>query len=199
MRKIVLLISSISLVATSCANTPETTVEARSTVATVANVGEIANSENNESAPASTPAPSATNAPSVAQTAPPTAPPTVAPSAAQQTTNNSGEPVGDGTVLISTPQAAGGNDALVPVFFDFIATVTTGCANTDQGTVKLQWEVIGTESVSIAIGTDSQILRAGEPPAGSLDVPLDCAAGSTYFVIAANPSGRTVRSATVAP
>jgi predicted small secreted protein len=195
MRKIVLLISSISLVAASCADTPETTVEARSTVATVANVGEIANSENNESAPASTPAPSATNAPSVAQTAPPT----VAPSAAQQTTNNSGEQVGDGTVLISTPQAAGGNDALVPVFFDFIATVTTGCANTDQGTVKLQWEVIGTESVSIAIGTDSQILRAGEPPAGSLDVPLDCAAGSTYFVIAANPSGRTVRSATVAP
>jgi hypothetical protein len=102
-------------------------------------------------------------------------------------------------VLTSPPQTAGDNGALVPVFFGFSATTTTGCSNADPGTVELKWEVIGTESVSIAIGTDTQVFRTGEPPAGSLDVPLACAASSTYFVIATNPGGRTVRSATVAP
>ena len=214
MRRIVLLISAVSLAAASCTSAPESTVEARSTVTTIANVGEIANSENNETAPepqpasaapstavaspASTSAPLATVAPTAPPTVAPTAPPTVAPNPTQPATT-SVEPVGDGPVLTSPPQTAGDNGALVPVFFGFSATATTGCANADPGTVELKWEVIGTESVSIAIGTDTQVFRTGEPPAGSLDVPLDCAASSTYFVIATNPGGRTVRSATVAP
>jgi len=210
MRRIVLLISAVSLAAASCTSAPESTVEARSTVATIANVGEIANSENNETAPEPQPAsaapstavasPASTSAPlaTVAPTVAPTAPPTVAPNPTQPATT-SVEPVGDGPVLTSPPQTAGDNGALVPVFFGFSATATTGCANADPGTVELKWEVIGTESVSIAIGTDTQVFRTGEPPAGSLDVPLDCAASSTYFVIATNPGGRTVRSATVAP
>ena len=206
MRRIVLLISAVSLAAASCTSAPESTVEARSTVATIANVGEIANSENNETAPEPQPAsaapstavasPASTSAPLA--TVAPTAPPTVAPNPTQPATT-SVEPVGDGPVLTSPPQTAGDNGALVPVFFGFSATATTGCANADPGTVELKWEVIGTESVSIAIGTDTQVFRTGEPPAGSLDVPLDCAASSTYFVIATNPGGRTVRSATVAP
>lgn len=214
MRRIVLLIAAVSLAAASCTSAPESTIEARSTVATIANVGEIANSENNETAPepqpasaapstavaspASTSAPLATVAPTAPPTDAPTAPPTVAPNPTQPATT-SVEPVGDGPVLTSPPQTAGDNGALVPVFFGFSATATTGCANADPGTVELKWEVIGTESVSIAIGTDTQVFRTGEPPAGSLDVPLDCAASSTYFVIATNPGGRTVRSATVAP
>jgi hypothetical protein len=212
MRRIVLLISTINLIAASCTSAPEATVEARSPVVSA---GQMANSENNESAPtpqpdapASTaPSSSDTTVPAAASTSTPTA--TNAPSATaalpQQAADNGGEPVdggepvGDGPVLTSPAQAAGGNDPLAPVFFDFNAATATGCANADQGTVTLQWEVIGAESVSVAIGTDSQIFRTDEPPAGSLDVPFDCAASSTYFVIAANPSGRTVRSTTVAP
>ena len=206
MRRIVLLIFAISLVAASCTSAPEATVEAQSTIA---NADQIADAETNESAPtppsdtpastepsqsdttvrttASTSAPPTTNAPSVTATLP------------EPAADNGSEPVGDGPVLTSPPQTAGGNDPLTPVFFDFTATAATGCAHADQGTVTLQWEVVGTESVSVAIGTDSQIFRTGEPPAGSLDVPLDCVAGSTYFVIAENPGGRTVRSTTVAP
>jgi cytoskeletal protein RodZ len=218
MRRIVLLISAINLIAASCTSAPEATVEARSPVVSA---GQMANSENNESAPtpqpdapASTaPSSSDTTVPAAASTSTPTA--TNAPSATaalpQQAADNGDEPVGDadepvgdepvgdGPVLTSPAQAAGGNDPLAPVFFDFNAATATGCANADQGTVTLQWEVIGAESVSVAIGTDSQIFRTDEPPAGSLDVPFDCAASSTYFVIAANPSGRTVRSTTVAP
>jgi hypothetical protein len=181
----------------------------------------MANSENNESAPTPQPDAPASTAPSSSDTTVPAAASTSAPTATnassataalpQQAADNGDEPVGDadesvgdepvgdGPVLTSPAQAAGGNDPLAPVFFDFNAATATGCANADQGTVTLQWEVIGAESVSVAIGTDSQIFRTDEPPAGSLDVPFDCAASSTYFVIAANPSGRTVRSTTVAP
>jgi len=199
MRRIALLISALGLITASCTSTPEAAVEARSTVT---NLGEIADSENSESAPTpqpdtpASPAPS-TTAPAAASTSAPTA--TDASSVTQTAGDNDDQPVGDSPVLTSPAQTAGSNSALAPVFFDFNATAAIGCANADQGTVTLQWEVIGTESVSVAIGTDSQILRTGEPPAGSLDVPFDCAAGSTYFVIAANPDGRTMRSTTVAP
>jgi hypothetical protein len=212
MRRIVLLISAINLIAASCTSAPEATVEARSPVVSA---GQMANSENNESAPTPQPDAPASTAPSSSDTTVPAAASTSAPTATnapsataalpQQAADNGGEPVdggepvGDGPVLTSPAQAAGGNDPLAPVFFDFNAATATGCANADQGTVTLQWEVIGAESVSVAIGTDSQIFRTDEPPAGSLDVPFDCAASSTYFVIAANPSGRTVRSTTVAP
>ena len=206
MRRIVLLISTINLIAASCTSAPEATVEARSPVVSA---GQMANSENNESAPTPQPDAPASTAPSSSDTTVPAAASTSAPTATnapsataalpQQAADNGDEPVGDGPVLTSPAQAAGGNDPLAPVFFDFNAATATGCANADQGTVTLQWEVIGAESVSVAIGTDSQIFRTDESPAGSLDVPFDCAASSTYFVIAANPSGRTVRSTTVAP
>lgn len=205
MRPVVFLLSAVSLIAAGCASAPEATVEARSTVA---NVGEIADSEDSESvltpqpdAPGSTAPSSSTTTVQAVPTAASTSAPstTQAPSVAQPAADNGSEPVGDGPVLTSPAQTAGGNDSLAPVFFDFNASAAIGCANADQGTVTLQWEVIGAESVSVAIGTDSQILGTGQPPAGSLDVPLDCAAGSTYFVIAENPGGRTVRSTTVTP
>jgi hypothetical protein len=211
MRGIFLLISAVSLIAVGCAGEPAATINAPSTVTEVVQIEASTDSESvptpqpevpgsttpissgtTVQTPASTSAPSGTNASSV--------PPAAA--------NDDGEPVGDGPVLTSPPQTTEGdtttepastNGALAPVFFGFGAAATTGCADADPGTVTLQWEVAGTESVSVAIGTDSQIFRTGQPPAGSLDVPLDCAGDSTYFVIAENPGGRTVRSTTVAP
>ena len=61
-----------------------------------------------------------------------------------------------------------------------------------------RWEVIGSEAVDIAIGSATKIFRLAQPPAGSLDVPLDCADGSTYFVVARNADGATTRSVNMA-
>jgi hypothetical protein len=215
MRGIFLLISAVSLIAAGCAGEPAATIDAPSSVTEVVQIEASADSESvptpqpevpgsttpsssgtTVQTPASTSAPSGANAPSVPAAAAPTA------------ANDDGEPLGDGPVLTSPPQTTEGdtttespstNGALAPVFFGFGAAATTGCADADPGTVTLQWEVAGTESVSVAIGTDSQIFRTGQPPAGSLDAPLDCSRGNTYFVIAENPGGRTVRSTTVAP
>jgi hypothetical protein len=228
MRGLFLLVAAVSLMTASCNREPTATINAASTATEIVQIEVSADGESvptpqpgapgsttpdssgtTVQTPASTSAPSDANAPSVEVTVQPTLQPTPQPIAA----NDNGEPVGDGPVLTTPPQPTEGdptqsetpieptssNGALAPVFFSFGATTTTRCDEADPGTITLQWEVAGTESVSVAIGTDSQIFRASQPPAGSLDIPLDCAAGGTYFVIAENPGGRTVRSATVAP
>jgi hypothetical protein len=140
-----------------------------------------------------------TRATSVATTPPPvTRPPTtVRPSTTEA------EVVGDGPVLTApgndgtseTPPAGGG---LMPVFFAIEATPTIGCASSNPGTARLRWEVIGSEAVDIAIGSATSVFRLAQPPAGTLDVPLDCTTGSKYFVIASNDDGSTTRSVSLA-
>lgn len=209
-REIVFLISAVSLIAAGCTSEPEATIEALSSVAEIAETQTFddtepvttpqpgaaeplppSSSDPTVQAPANTSAPSTANTPSIPATAPATAPPTTA--------NNDEEPVGDTPVLTSPPQSAGDEGGLAPLFFGFDAVTSIACSDVDPGTVTLRWEAVGAESISVAIGTDTQIFQAEQSPAGSLDVPLDCAGGSTYFVIAENPAGRTVRSTTVAP
>jgi hypothetical protein len=87
---------------------------------------------------------------------------------------------------------------LAPAFFALEATTSVACAVANPGTVELRWEVIGSEAVDIAIGSATKIFRLAQPPAGTLDVPLDCADGSTYFVVARNADGSTTRSVNLA-
>ncbi len=111
--------------------------------------------------------------------------------------------VGDGPVLTTPGEGDGAAEApgvgIVPIFFAIEATTTTACGGGGAGTVSLRWEVAGAETVDVAIGAADKIFRLGQPPAGTLDVPLDCAQGSRYFVVATNPEGTTTRSVTVAP
>ncbi len=113
------------------------------------------------------------------------------------------EVVGDGPVLTTPGEGDGAAQApgvgIVPIFFAIEATTTTACGGGGAGTVSLRWEVAGAETVDVAIGAADKIFRLGQPPAGTLDVPLDCAQGSRYFVVATNPEGTTMRSVTVAP
>jgi hypothetical protein len=135
------------------------------------------------------------------------APTTSTASAATTTTprpaTTEAEVVGDGPVLTSpgddsTSESPGIGGGLVPAFFALEATPTIDCSAADPGTAQLRWEVIGSETVDIAIGSATQIFRLAQPPAGTLDVPLDCADGSTYFVVASNAEGSTTRSVNLA-
>jgi uncharacterized protein YceK len=204
MRRIICLVFAAGLMNAGCASVPEAADAAPSTVAEIAEAAVIEGAQDSETALTSPPEAPTPAAPSIPATSTQTTPPIVSP----VETSTDDEPVGDGPVLTAPAQPAGGDTAsetpsassnLTPVFFGFNATTATGCADADPGTVTLQWEVIGTESVSIAFGNESEILSSGQPAAGSLDVPLDCAEGSTYFVVAENPGGRTVRSTSVAP
>jgi hypothetical protein len=126
----------------------------------------------------------------------------VAPTTTRPTTSEA-ELVGDGPVLTSpgddsTSESPGIGGGLVPAFFALEATPTIDCSAADPGTAQLRWEVIGSETVDIAIGSATQIFRLAQPPAGTLDVPLDCADGSTYFVVASNAEGMTTRSVNLA-
>jgi hypothetical protein len=131
------------------------------------------------------------------------APTTPRPATTTRPTATEAEVVGDGPVLTSpggngTPETPGAGGGLVPAFFALEATTTVACSAANPGTAKLRWEVIGTEAVDIAIGSATKIFRLAQPPAGTLDVPLDCADGSTYFVVASNAEGATTRSVNVA-
>lgn len=132
-----------------------------------------------------------------------TAPATTAKPRATSTTRpttTEAEVVGDGPVLTSpgSAESPGVGGGLAPAFFALEATPTVDCAAANPGTAQLRWEVIGTEAVDIAIGSATQIFRLAQPPAGTLDVPLDCADGSTYFVVASNGEGSTTRSVNLA-
>ncbi len=120
------------------------------------------------------------------------------------TTTTEAEVIGDGPVLTNSVgidnsgESPGVGTGLRPVFFALEATTTVRCADADPGTVRIRWEVIGTESVDVSVGFVGNVRRPDEPPSGTADLPLDCATGSQYFVIAENPDGETIRSVSVA-
>ncbi len=124
------------------------------------------------------------------------------PATTARPTTTEAEVVGDGPVLTSpgdsTSESPGIGGGLVPAFFALEATPTIDCSTANPATVQLRWEVIGSEAVDIAIGSTTGIFRLAQPPAGTLDVPLDCADGSTYFVVASNAEGSTTRSISLA-
>jgi hypothetical protein len=141
-------------------------------------------------APATTVAPQATAEPSTS--AAPTRSPAETTPSESATVTTEAEPVGDGPVLTSpvgnddSGESPGIGNGLRPAFFALEAT-----------TVNLRWEVIGAESVDVSVGAIGDIRSPDEPPAGTIELPLDCTAGSQYFVIAENPDGETIRSVTV--
>jgi hypothetical protein len=125
------------------------------------------------------------------------------PATTARPTTTDAEVVGDGPVLTfpdadDTSETPGIGGELAPAFFALEATTSVACAVANPGTVELRWEVIGSEAVDIAIGSATKIFRLAQPPAGTLDVPLDCADGSTYFVVARNADGSTTRSVNMA-
>lgn len=152
-------------------------------------------------APTTTVAPPATAAPSTS--AAPTQSPAATTPSETTTVTTEAEPVGDGPVLTSpvgnddSGESPGIGNGLRPVFFALVATTVVECADADPGTVSLRWEVIGAESVDVSVGAIGDIRSPDEPPAGTIELPLDCATGSQYFVIAENPDGETIRSVTV--
>lgn len=150
------------------------------------------------------PAVSATTSPAVTTTAATTTtaastttvPTTAAPTTTPPTTAPEPDPIGDGPVLSGQPDGEAGapSSGLAPAFFVFEAAREVECTPTASGTAILRWEVIGAETVDIAIGSADEIFRLAEPPAGALEVPLGCTDGSTYFVTASNADGSTTRS-----
>lgn len=200
-----------------CTSSPADTIEAQNSSG--GSRGEITGGEIiisadlNDGVPADTtgstvappaPASSTTVAPSTSAAAAastPTATTARVPETTRPTTTEA-EVVGDGPVLTSpgenTSESPGLDGGLVPVFFALEATTTVDCATANPGAAELRWEVIGSEAVDIAIGSATKIFRLGLPPAGTLDVPLDCADGSTYFVVASNAEGATTQSAYLA-
>lgn len=124
-------------------------------------------------------------------------------SAGSPTATSEARVIGDGPVMTdpmrngNSGESPGADNGLRPVFFALEATTTVKCADTDPGSVRLRWEVIGAETVDISIGFVGDIRQADQPPAGTIDLPLDCQTGSQYFVVAENPDGETVRSVTV--
>lgn len=156
-------------------------------------------------APATTSAPPATTTSSAAPStsAAPTPLPAVTTPSETTTATTEAEIVGDGPVLTSpigndnSGESPGIGNGLRPVFFALEATTVVECADADPGTVSLRWEVIGAESVDVSVGAIGDIRSPDEPPAGTINLPLDCTAGSQYFVIAENPDGETIRSVTV--
>ncbi len=202
---------SVSALA-ACTSTPEDTIEPPNSAGGEITGGEIiVGGDLNDDAPIETtsltveppaPATSSTTEPAASTVAPNPATtrattPATTPAITAQPTTTEAEVVGDGPVLTS-PGTDGTSEApgvgLVPAFFALEATPTVDCTAANPGTVQLRWEVIGSETVDIAIGTATQIFRLAQPPAGTLDVPLDCAEGSTYFVVASNAEGSTTRS-----
>ncbi|NND73855.1 MAG: hypothetical protein HKN44_02510 [Ilumatobacter sp.] len=95
--------------------------------------------------------------------------------------------------------------ALVPAFFAFDVSDPGPCPEPSEADaaaqpaapaeVTLRWEVIGTESVDVAIGDVGAVYRAALPPAGSLTVAHQCPGPTSYFVVAENPDGRSVMEA----
>ncbi len=178
--------------AAGCGSSPEATIvpptapPPSSTIAAGLPIAPAASS----TAPAMTAEPTTTITPAaddaVATTAPP--PPRTAPA----TTTVSTRPATTTTAATSDPTAGG---ALLPAFFAFEVSEPGPCAESAP-TVTLRWEVIGTESVDIAIGTVDAVHRADLSPAGSLTVPHPCPGPVSYFVVAENPDGRSVREAT---
>jgi hypothetical protein len=152
-------------------------------------------------APATTVAPQATVEPSTS--AAPTRSPAETTPSESATVTTEAEPVGDGPVLTSpvgnddSGESPGIGNGLRPAFFALEATTVVECADANPGTVNLRWEVIGAESVDVSVGAIGDIRSPDEPPAGTIELPLDCTAGSQYFVIAENPDGETIRSVTV--
>lgn len=149
------------------------------------------------------PATSSPAAPTTPATRSSTTASTVPRPATTTTTTTEAEVVGDGPVLTapgrdSTAATPGVGGGLVPAFFAIEATATVACTTANPGTAQLRWEVIGTEAVDVALGSATNIFRNAQPPAGTLDVPLDCAIGSTYFVVATNAEGSTTRSVKLA-
>ena len=142
-----------------------------------------------------------------ATTRPASTPPTTRPprsdSGGSSTATTDAAVIGDGPVLNNPVgdddfgESPGIGNGLVPVFFVLEATTKVGCGTANPGSVTLRWEVIGAESVDISIGFVGDIRHPDEMPAGTIDLPLDCATGSQYFVIAENPDGETIRSVTV--
>ncbi len=142
-----------------------------------------------------------------------TTPPTTrAPSTTSSANNSSGGAstatteapvIGDGPVLTvpvgidDSGESPGVGTGLKPVFFALEATTKVACNIASPGTVSLRWEVIGVETVDIAVKTTGNIRSADQPPAGTIDLSLDCTNGSQYFVVAENPDGKTTRSVSV--
>lgn len=141
-----------------------------------------------------TPAPAATTpaAPTPTTAAPAPTPPT-APIEAPT------EAAPDPEVPIEAPVVTSSHE-LAPAFLAFDVSAVAPCvesdAPTDPPSVTVSWEAIGTESVYVAIDDVDGPYATGLSPAGSFSLPYSCPGGNTYFVVAENPAGRTVASAT---
>ena len=156
-----------------------------------------------ESPPTTTRSTSTTTRPTSQTTRPTASTVSGSNSGGSSTVTTEAEVVGDGPVLTNpvgidnSGESPGIGTGLRPVFFALEATTTVTCADATPGTVRLRWEVIGAESVDVSVRVIGNIRSADEPPSGTIDLPLDCTAGSQYFVIAENPDGETIRSVSV--
>lgn len=193
---------ALTLVA--CADDGAASIQTPTTVATTTTV--------EASPPATTNAPSATafvaapatteepaNTP--ATTVPnPTDPPATSPAATQPLTTTAPPPTPASTQ--PPEEAPEAPTPLTPAFLFFEVSDIAACPAPDVSLpsapreVTVTWEVIGTESVYVAIDNVDGPYEAGLAPAGSITLPNSCPNGNTYYVVAENPEGRTVREAT---
>ncbi len=128
---------------------------------------------------------------------PATTPPTTAPPATAPPTTAS--PTTRPPVVTDPPTTGAPSGDLVPFFYSFTAETIVDCSSASVGQVILTWEVLGADTVDIAIGSVDQIYRLGQPATASLGVPLNCNYTNTFLAIATNPDGTTVESISVAP
>lgn len=85
-----------------------------------------------------------------------------------------------------------------PTFNDFSVSAATPCSpevpDFVYPDVTVTWDVSGATSVYVAIDNESGPYQSDLPAAGSLMVPAPtCTDTQTYFVVAENASGRTVK------
>lgn len=205
------VLMSIGLVLTAaCSRDPRVAADPESVIVPESATSVVLDATTTTSEPGSVasslPRPAATASSDVNATAAPTgaaepaanAPAQPEPTPTTRVTPTEAEIIGDGPVLSGAPPDDPDQTGLVPVFFVFDAAITQPCGG-DFGTVTLRWEVIGTESVYVAVNDVDVPFLTDQPPAGLAEVPLDCERGNTYFVVAENPDGRSFQSVAIAP
>lgn len=192
-------LSAVALVAAaSCSSNPEATIETSrpaivdDTTASLENASTTALADAGattaEASPETTTAVTTSTPPATA--APSTSPPSTTPPSATPAPTPPPS---------TTPQGSG---ALTPAFVAFNVSTVSECPAPDASVplgpreVVVSWEVIGTESVYVAIDNVDGPFATDLPPAGSITLPHNCPDGNTYFVVAENPEGRTIEQAT---
>lgn len=185
MRRVLVVSVATLFFLASCSEDQDRTIDATTTVAPVDEAAVTTQPEAVATDPPATAAP-VTDAPASSPlatepvaTPPPATPP---PSAAAPTT---------------TPPAG----PLTPVFMSFSVSEVSACPAPDVSVplapreVTITWEVLGTESVYVAVDNVDGPYETGLPPAGSITLGHNCPDGNTYYVVAENPEGRTVMEA----